>query len=145
MLRTPLVQAYAVRHSDGFDLIDASVAGQDDSILAALAGIAGSRPEDVTIADVLLTHAHDDHTGSASALADRTGARVLAPAADAPVIEGVAPAPPPELRDWEIPIYEQTLPQVPPAPPVSVDVRVGHGAPLVGDAGARLRAVAAKL
>jgi hypothetical protein len=36
-LRTPIVQAYAVRERDGFNLIDTSTAGQDDAILAALA------------------------------------------------------------------------------------------------------------
>jgi hypothetical protein len=35
-LRTPIVQAYAVRERDGFNLIDASTAGQDGAILETL-------------------------------------------------------------------------------------------------------------
>jgi glyoxylase-like metal-dependent hydrolase (beta-lactamase superfamily II) len=198
-LRTPLVQAYAVRHSDGFHLIDTSTAGHDGAILDALGSVAGSTGRDVAIRDVLLTHGHDDHTGSAAALAERSGARILGPTGDASVIEGDSAAPVPSLRDWEVPLYEQALQHVPPAPPVQIDVLVddgaildwevpgrilaapghtpgsvavlfedadlpqavatfrqlatldvdiacfGHGAPLVGDAGARLRQVAAAL
>ena len=198
-LRTPLVQAYAVRHSDGFHLIDTSTAGHDGAILDALGSVAGSTGRDVAIRDVLLTHGHDDHTGSAAALAERSGARILGPTGDASVIEGDSAAPVPSLRDWEVPLYEQAMQHVPPAPPVQIDVLVddgaildwevpgrivaapghtpgsvavlfedadlpqavatfrqlatldvdiacfGHGAPLVGDAGARLRQVAAAL
>ena len=198
-LRTPLVQANAVRHSDGFHLIDTSTAGHDGAILDGLGSVAGSTGRDVAIRDVLLTHGHDDHTGSAAALAERSGARILGPTGDASVIEGDSAAPVPSLRDWEVPLYEQALQHVPPAPPVQIDVLVddgaildwevpgrivaapghtpgsvavlfedadlpqavatfrqlatldvdiacfGHGAPLVGDAGARLRQVAAAL
>jgi glyoxylase-like metal-dependent hydrolase (beta-lactamase superfamily II) len=137
-LRTPLVQAYAVRQGDGFHLIDTSTAGQHDAILDGLASLTASG--DVEIGDILLTHGHDDHTGSAAALAERTGARVLGPRADAPVIEGARTAPPPDLRDWEVPLYEQTLPLVPPAPPVELDVAVEDGATLEWDPPARVLA-----
>jgi glyoxylase-like metal-dependent hydrolase (beta-lactamase superfamily II) len=137
-LRTPVVQAYAVRHGDGFNLIDASTAGQDCAILDALASVAGSTADDVAVGDVLLTHGHDDHTGSAAALARRTGARILGPRADAPVIEGVLAAPIPNLRDWEVPLYEQSLQHVPPAPPVNVGVRIDDGATLAWDRPARV-------
>jgi glyoxylase-like metal-dependent hydrolase (beta-lactamase superfamily II) len=98
-LRTPLVQAYAVRHSDGFHLIDTSTAGREGAILDALGSVAGSAGRDVAIRDVLLTHGHDDHTGSAAALAERSGARILGPTGDASVIEGDSAAPVPTLRD----------------------------------------------
>jgi hypothetical protein len=38
-LRTRIVQAYAVRERDGFNLIDTSTAGQDGAILGLLATI----------------------------------------------------------------------------------------------------------
>jgi hypothetical protein len=38
-LRTRIVQAYAVRERDGFNLIDTSTAGQDGAILELLATI----------------------------------------------------------------------------------------------------------
>jgi glyoxylase-like metal-dependent hydrolase (beta-lactamase superfamily II) len=74
-LRTPIVRAYAVRDRDGFNLIDTSTAGQDEAILEALAGIDGRPVDRVRVYEILLTHGHDDHTGSAAALAARTGAR----------------------------------------------------------------------
>ncbi|MGZ6572237.1 MAG: MBL fold metallo-hydrolase [Solirubrobacteraceae bacterium] len=123
-LRTPVVQAYAVRDREGFDLIDTSTAGQEDAILDALASVAGG---DAQIFDLLVTHGHDDHTGSAAALADRTGARVLGPSVDAPVIEGERGAPPPDLADWEVGLYQQVQPLVPPAPPVRLDAHVDDG------------------
>jgi glyoxylase-like metal-dependent hydrolase (beta-lactamase superfamily II) len=129
-LRTPLVQAYAVRDGDGFNLIDTGIAGGEDAILSSLSSINGQPEGEVVVNDILLTHGHDDHTGAAAALRDRTGARVLAPAIDAPIIQGERPAPAPQLADWEIPLFEQITPLVPPAPPVRVDVRLHEGDPL---------------
>jgi glyoxylase-like metal-dependent hydrolase (beta-lactamase superfamily II) len=134
-LRTPVVQAYAVREGDGFNLIDTSTAGEDEAILGALGSLAGGG---VRLADVLLTHGHDDHTGSAAALADRTDARVIGPAGDAAVIEGERPAPPPNLEDWEVPLFEQVHPLVPPAPPVALDVEVDDGTALDWEHPARI-------
>jgi glyoxylase-like metal-dependent hydrolase (beta-lactamase superfamily II) len=122
-LRTPIVQAYAVRERDGFNLIDTSTAGQDAAILAALAEIDGEG----RVHEVLLTHAHDDHTGSAAALVDRTGARVIAPRDDAPVMRRERQGPAPQLAEWELPIFEQVTPQVPEAPAVSPDRLVADG------------------
>jgi glyoxylase-like metal-dependent hydrolase (beta-lactamase superfamily II) len=66
--------------------------------------------------------------GSAAALAERSGARILGPTGDASVIEGDSAAPVPTLRDWEVALYEQTLEHVAPAPPVRIDVLVDDGA-----------------
>ena len=132
-LRTPLVQAYAVRDGHGFNLIDTGIAGGEDAILSSLSGINGQPEGEVVVNDILLTHGHGDHTGAAEALRDRTGARVLAPAIDAPIIEGERPVPAPRLADWEIPLFHQIAPLVPPAPPVRVDVRLHHGDPLPWD------------
>lgn len=123
-LRTPLVQAYAVRHDRGVSLIDTSTAGHTDAILAALEDALGER---VRVDDIVLTHGHDDHTGSAAALVEQTGARVLAPALEADIIEGRRRQEPPRLLDWERPIFAQVTPQVPAAQPVTVDVRLEGG------------------
>ena len=82
-LRTPIVQAYALRERDGFNLVDTTTAGQEDEILAALAEIAGQPPR---IHEVLLTHGHDDHIGAAAGLRARTGARLVASCDEAGVI-----------------------------------------------------------
>jgi glyoxylase-like metal-dependent hydrolase (beta-lactamase superfamily II) len=131
-LRTPVVQAYAVRARDGFNLVDASIAGEEEAILGALGSL------EAKIADVLVTHGHDDDTGSAAAVAHRTGARVVGPAGDAPVIEGERPAPPLDLADWEVELYEQARQRVPPAPPVALDVRVDDGSTLDWERPARI-------
>lgn len=70
---------------------------------------------------------HDDHTGSAAALAARTGARVIAPRDDAPVITRDRRGPAPRLADWEVPLFEQLKLNVPPAPPVVPARLVAHG------------------
>ncbi len=125
-LRTPIVQAYAVRERDGFNLIDTSTAGEDSAILEMLATI--DRPAGrVRIYQILLTHGHDDHTGSAAALAERTGARVIAARDEAATISRDRPPAPPVLLDWERPLFEAVTPNVPPAPAVRPDQLVRDG------------------
>jgi glyoxylase-like metal-dependent hydrolase (beta-lactamase superfamily II) len=117
-LATPIVNAYAVRERDGFNLIDASTAGEEHAILGLLAGLEQQSPDRVRIYDILLTHGHDDHTGSAAALAALAGARVIAPRDEAAVLSGERAAAPPVLAGWEVPLFEEVTPRVPPAPPV---------------------------
>ncbi len=122
-------QAYAVRMRDGagWALVDAGLPGNEQRILDALADL-GARPEDVK--DIVLTHFHLDHSGSAAALAAATGARVLAGAPDAPVIRGEVPGPPPVLEDWEVPLWDSVqagLGDVPPAAPCRVDRELADG------------------
>jgi glyoxylase-like metal-dependent hydrolase (beta-lactamase superfamily II) len=122
-----LVAADALREGDGFNLIDTTTAGEELAILAALAEIEGRPVDEVRVHEVLLTHGHDDHTGSAAALMARTGARVVASRDEADVIAGKRAAVPPQLADWEVPPFEQVTPKVPHAPPVVPDRLVDHG------------------
>jgi glyoxylase-like metal-dependent hydrolase (beta-lactamase superfamily II) len=39
----------------------------------------------------------------------------------------------PQLADWEVELYQQVTPNVPPAPPVHVDVQLDHGMVLEWD------------
>jgi glyoxylase-like metal-dependent hydrolase (beta-lactamase superfamily II) len=112
-LRTDFVQAYAVREGDGFCLIDTSTAGNETAILELLGGLIGCLPDEVAIDELFLTHGHADHTGSAAALVERTGARVVAPVGDVPMIRAEQSAPPPQLTDWEKPLFERVMPGVP--------------------------------
>ena len=120
-LRTPVVAAYAIQQSTGWVLVDCGVVGYEQAYLQALAQVAGSSaPHEVRITEVLLTHGHDDHTGSAAALSALTGAQVVGPALDADVIEGRAKRADPQLLEWERPLFER-FGHVAPAPPVKLD------------------------
>jgi glyoxylase-like metal-dependent hydrolase (beta-lactamase superfamily II) len=89
---------------------------------ASVAGIDGRSVARVRVYEMLLTHGHDDHTGSAAALAARTGAYVVAPRGDAPRDHPRPARSRPQLADWEVPLFEQVTPNVPPAPPVIPDL-----------------------
>ncbi|GAA2724657.1 MULTISPECIES: MBL fold metallo-hydrolase [Streptomyces] len=120
-------QSYAVRSRDGWSLVDTGLPGHAEPLLDELARL-GARPQDVR--DIVLTHFHMDHAGSAADLAAATGARVLAGAGDAPFIRGERPGPPPVLEDWEVPLYESVhanLRDVPPVPPCPVDRELTDG------------------
>jgi glyoxylase-like metal-dependent hydrolase (beta-lactamase superfamily II) len=64
-------------------LVDSGPPGSADAILGALRSL-GHEPS--SLGTILLTHAHLDHSGSAAALRDATGARVVASKADADLI-----------------------------------------------------------
>ncbi len=72
------VSAYLLEHDDGLTLVDTGPPGSADAILEALG--------DARLGTIVLTHAHLDHSGSAAALRDATGARILASRADAELI-----------------------------------------------------------
>jgi len=120
-LRTPIVSCYAIFERGGVTLVDANVAGQDEAILSALAERLGVAERAVPVRQILLTHAHADHFGSAGAIAAGTRAEVIGPAAEAAVFAGRQQLAQPDLRDWERQLYEQTMPRVPAAPPVTLD------------------------
>lgn len=137
-LRTPVVTSWALRIGDGVVLVDANLAGQHEAILEALAGWLGVRPGAVPLRQIVLTHAHADHYGSAGELASRTGAQLLGPADEADVFAGRHRLPAPRLSDWERSIFERVVPDVPPAPPLLLDGHLRAGHRLDGDLGAEL-------
>ncbi|MEU3350556.1 MBL fold metallo-hydrolase [Streptomyces sp. NPDC037389] len=129
MMTFAVGQAYAVRlpGAEGWALVDTGLPGHAERILDELARL-GARPEDVR--EIVLTHFHVDHVGSAAELAEATGARVLAGAGDAAVIRGALQGPPPVLEDWEVPLFESVQPGlvgVPPVRPCRVDRELGEG------------------
>jgi glyoxylase-like metal-dependent hydrolase (beta-lactamase superfamily II) len=104
-------------------LIDCALPGAAEEIgkgLDAL-GITADR-----VRRVILTHAHDDHIGSAADLAE-WGAEIWVHHADADIVRGERPQPAPVLRDWERPIADALELGPPPRPaPVHRELRDGE-------------------
>ncbi|MFL5797609.1 MAG: MBL fold metallo-hydrolase [Actinomycetota bacterium] len=86
------VGLFLVEHRGVLSIIDTGTDGSAKRILGAVEK-AGRRPEDVR--QIVLTHCHGDHSGSAASLREATGATVVAGAGDVGVIEGTAPYPGP--------------------------------------------------
>ncbi|MCK7622052.1 MBL fold metallo-hydrolase [Streptomyces sp. RS10V-4] len=76
----------------GFAAVDTGLPGSAPAILGALAAL-GARPG--ALRQIVLTHCHLDHMGSAADLVAATGAQVLAGAPDVPYITGARPEPEP--------------------------------------------------
>jgi glyoxylase-like metal-dependent hydrolase (beta-lactamase superfamily II) len=137
-LRTPVVACYAIHDRDAIVLIDANVAGQHNAILNALADRLGVAAHAVPVRQLLLTHAHADHYGSAREIVSRTGAELLGPADEAQAFAARHQLPAPQLLDWERPLYEPITPSVAPPAPVELDRGLRAGDPIDWEIGAEL-------
>jgi glyoxylase-like metal-dependent hydrolase (beta-lactamase superfamily II) len=87
LTRLRFVNAYLVREEDGFTLVDTTLQGGADALIAAAAAADG------TIRRVALTHGHTDHAGSVDALREKLGSsiEVLMPELDARILAGEKP------------------------------------------------------
>ncbi|MEV3964281.1 MBL fold metallo-hydrolase [Nocardia sp. NPDC050193] len=104
-------------------LVDSGLPGSLGAIETGLAAIGFGFHQ---VQRVILTHAHDDHIGSAADLAER-GAEIWAHHADADIVRGTRPQPTPVLRDWERPIADALEPGPPPRPaPVHRELHDGE-------------------
>jgi glyoxylase-like metal-dependent hydrolase (beta-lactamase superfamily II) len=104
---------YLVREpTGGYTLIDTGVPGSEGAIVAYLKKI-GSSPKEVST--ILITHLHNDHTGSLKRLKGLTNAKVYAHWLEAAWIAGR-------------PKYDG--PGSPPSSPMEVDVRIKDGDPI---------------
>lgn len=132
MLRFTVGAAYLWRDDDGeLTLVDTGPVGCAAGIDDVLHG---------RLRRIVLTHWHEDHTGSAAELAARHGAEVVAHSLEAPVIRGRASGAPPVLEEFEVPILA-AVPPLPPAPPCRVDREVEDGDVLEFGGGAVVVAV----
>ncbi|MGY0488394.1 MBL fold metallo-hydrolase [Streptomyces sp. WG-D5] len=113
MLRFPVGQAYLWRDGDALTLVDAGAPGAGAPVADAVRDW-GHAPEDVR--RIVLTHFHEDHAGGAGEFARLSGAEVYAHRLDAPFVRGERPGPDPVFEEWERPIHEQALAQLPPPP-----------------------------
>jgi glyoxylase-like metal-dependent hydrolase (beta-lactamase superfamily II) len=139
-VRFPIGHVYLWSGAEGLTLIDTGATGSAPAIAEAIRQV-GRRPEELR--NVLLTHFHEDHVGSAAELTTWGDVHVLAHRADAPFIRGEQTGPPPVLADWELPIWEsvqETMAGMPRPEPVRVDRELDDAD--VIDLGDGLRAVA---
>lgn len=83
-------RAFLLEHRGVLTLVDTGGPGSGRRIERALARV-GRRPEDVR--QILLTHGHGDHAGTAALLNDRYGTPVVVGANDAGVVAGRDPYP----------------------------------------------------
>ncbi|MBQ1019213.1 MBL fold metallo-hydrolase [Micromonospora sp. D93] len=128
-LAFPVGHVYFVRLADGYALIDTAVPGSTPTILNALTRLGGRSRN---LRQIVLTHSHIDHMGSAADLVEATGARVLAGALDAPVISGTAAELEPAYTAPERALHEQIMAgfaeaDVRPLQHVAVDVELHDG------------------
>jgi glyoxylase-like metal-dependent hydrolase (beta-lactamase superfamily II) len=100
LTRLRFVNAYLVREDDGFTLVDTTLGGAADDLIAAAHAAGGE------IRRIALTHGHGDHAGSVDALRAKLGAsvEVFLGEADARILageqvtEGKAPGTWPKMR-----------------------------------------------
>jgi glyoxylase-like metal-dependent hydrolase (beta-lactamase superfamily II) len=82
--RYRFVNAYLVREDDGFTLVDTTLGGGADELIAAAQAAGGQ------IRRIALTHGHGDHVGSVQALKEKLGpdVQVLLGELDARILAG---------------------------------------------------------
>ncbi len=130
-------QVYLVVDDDGLTLVDTGIAGSAPTIEDGVHRLGYDRRD---VRNVILTHFHEDHVGSAAEVARWNGAIVMAHQLDAPVVRSEQAGPAPVITDEERPYYERVVPNVPAAPPVRVDrelvdgdrIDIGGGATVIG-------------
>lgn len=109
-IRLPAGHAYLWRDDDGLTLIDAGLPGSGP-LLADAIRQAGHQPANVR--KLVLTHFHADHIGAAAEITGWGDVEVLVHQGDAPFVRGAGTGPAPDLADWEKPVYEQVMNQLP--------------------------------
>jgi glyoxylase-like metal-dependent hydrolase (beta-lactamase superfamily II) len=114
-----MVHAFLYAERDRLTLIDTGLDSHAGRILDEIEAI-GRKPAELQ--QIFITHYHADHTGSLAELAERTGARVLVHALDAPVVRGDVPEPPPVyVTDEEREFGERIRADVTPPRRCSID------------------------
>jgi len=140
LVRPAFGQAYLWRDDDGVTLVDTGIPGSEAAFAAAFDEL-GLRRADLR--RIVITHGHEDHTGSAAALRAwgegvGDGVTVYAHRADAPIVRGLRRRAEPVLTPAEQPIFDSVIAGIPPVPPCPVDVELGDGDTIDFGGGARV-------
>ena len=134
LLRFAVGQAYLWR--DGADLRDLTLV--DSGPPGSGPAIAGLVREIGVLRQLVLTHFHDDHAGAAAEIGSWPGVTVLAHRADAPIVRGDVPPPPPDLTEFERGLHARVAAGLTRAPAARVDVELDDGDDLDIADGARV-------
>lgn len=132
-------QAYLWQDGSEFTLIDTGIPGSAEDIHDAVRY--HLQRDTSAIRRILITHAHEDHYGSAADIRAWHGAPVHVHAADAAVVRGQARPAPPVLTEFDKPIWEQIQALGIPGmdvPPSTVDVELSGGEVLDFGGGAQI-------
>lgn len=117
------VNAYLIDGDEGVTLVDTLLPKKEGAITEALAGIGRSIAD---VSAIVLTHSHADHTGSAAAVKEASGAAVYASAEDVAAVRGEERPPPPPMAE-RFPFLKPIMRRLPAPPPVVVDHVIGEG------------------
>ena len=128
---------YLCLDKDGLTLIDSGIPGLTDQFAEAIKGLGYSTSD---LRRIVLTHYHVDHSGSAAEILKWGDIDVFAHQDDVPYIQGDKKGPPPDLLDWERPIYEQVSVDIEPDP-VQVTHKLNDGDILDFGGGAKIISV----
>ncbi|RVW08421.1 MBL fold metallo-hydrolase [Prescottella agglutinans] len=129
-----LLNCYLWLEPDGVTLVDTGWPDSADLIADALAALGRQRAD---VRRIVLTHFHEDHTGSAAEIANWSTVEVIAGAGDAPFVSGARRGPLPRLTDLEKTIHAETD-EPSHGPPCRVDREVVDGDVLDFAGGARV-------
>jgi glyoxylase-like metal-dependent hydrolase (beta-lactamase superfamily II) len=121
LLPLGISNAYLQLTAEGATLIDTGPPGSGPAIRAALQHL-GVPPEELR--QIVLTHFHDDHAGSAADVAVWSGAQVIVGAGDAAFVRGEQPGPPPAFTPAEQHLHAVVAADLQPAPACRVDREV---------------------
>jgi len=122
---------------DGLTMVDTGLPKRAQVLMRTVQDL---RRQPTDVRTIIVTHHHTDHMGNLAAIKNRTGARVIAHAADVPVITGDRPHPGPRKEGFVNKLLGATMGRVGAAEAVSttVDQQVEDGEELAVGNGLRV-------